>query len=113
MAWGNGSYLYGEAPNRDELGKTYLVFAAIDNRLEGAIYMPYSSFDCFQGTIRDRQLTVTVTDSFDGQPYEFSIPISASEPNQPPAIDGFYNLETLSDNDQRILRECRQMARSR
>lgn len=115
VAWGDGAYLYGEAKTRDEIGKTYLVFAAAGNRLEGAIYMPYSSFDCFQGTIRDRQLVLTIADSFDGQEYRFSIPIAAAAtaPNQPPQLTGFYDLKRLSDNDQRILKQCRQTPRSR
>lgn len=113
MAWGDGAYLYGEAQTRDEIGKTYLVFAAAGNRLEGAIYMPYSSFDCFQGTIRDRQLVLTIADSFDGQEYRFSIPITETAPNHPPRLEGFYDLKSLSDNDQRILEQCRQPQRSR
>ncbi|WP_208677958.1 hypothetical protein [Synechococcus elongatus] len=113
VAWGDGAYLYGEANTRDEIGKTYLVFAAAGNRLEGAIYMPYSSFDCFQGTIHDRQLVLTIADSFDGQEYRFTIPIAATDPKQPPQLAGFYELKTLSDNDQRILQQCRQALRSR
>lgn len=110
----NGTYLYGESPKPEQIGRTYLVFEVQDNQVVGAFYMPRSSFDCAYGTFQADRLAFTVVNSYEQgtHPYSISLQRSSSVASnasivQKPELEGFHALTTLSDNDQRILNVCK------
>jgi len=110
----DGTYLYGQSPNADQIGKAYMVFEVNKNRVIGAFYMPRSSFDCFHGSLRANQLALNVVNSYEqaSYPYEVavktgSVSASAVDPATPTGLAGYYSLDRLSDNDQHILSTCK------
>ncbi|HEY9621546.1 MAG TPA: hypothetical protein V6C78_14385 [Crinalium sp.] len=111
----NGTYLYGQAPEAEQLGSTYVVFEVDRNQhVVGAFYMPQSSFDCFQGELQANQLAVTVTDSYDRttHPYAVAVESSATVAGRdgaaaPVSLAGFHSIQTVGANDERILSTCK------
>ena len=45
-----GRYLFGQVPQRDQLGQGYIILENTGDQIFGALYYPSSSFDCFRGT---------------------------------------------------------------
>ncbi len=111
----DGAYLYGQAPEPEQIGAAYLVFEVEGDRILGAFYMPYSSFDCFQGGFEGNQMALTITNSYERTTHPYSIAVSspstvatANNPAIAPlALDGYHHLPHLSENDERILSTCR------
>lgn len=112
-ALADGVYLYGQSPERDQLGAAYLVFEVLDERVTGAFYMPHSSFDCFQGSFQNNQLALQIRDSYEENVYPFSIAlqesaIASSDGITPTvALEGFHAIDAVDSNDQRILDTCK------
>ncbi|MBU6228138.1 MAG: hypothetical protein KGQ93_00370 [Cyanobacteria bacterium REEB459] len=111
-----GRYLFGQAPQANQLGQGYMVVESTGDRLYGALYFPSSSFDCFQGQIRGNQLALTITDSYNQQTYPYSVAVAtdttvaASQlPNglTPLSLRGFYPIRQLSSTDITMLETCR------
>ncbi len=111
----DGVYLYGQSPKRDQLGRAYLVFEVSQNRVIGAFYMPNSSFDCFSGAIGNSQLALTVINSYDRSQHPFTLALAPTATqvatNNPGVaglnLTGYHRIDSLSDNDQRILQTCK------
>lgn len=111
----NGVYLYGQAPEPDQLNTGYFVFEVNNGDVIGALYMPSSSFDCASGKLTDSKLALTVRDSYDRStnPYEIALERTAQVATagnatvKPTGLDGFYPLEQVSANDLRILNVCK------
>lgn len=111
----DGVYLYGETQTPDQIGASYMVMEVNDNQVVGALYIPHSSFDCFQGEFQGNQLDMTVVNSYDRttQGYSFAVQnnsyiASIDDPVSTPArLNGMYNLSEVSSNDQRILETCK------
>jgi len=57
----------------EQPGQAYMVLELRQQSAIGAFYMPYSSFDCFYGSIQSNQLVVTIVNSYDQTSYPFSI----------------------------------------
>jgi hypothetical protein len=114
----NGIYLYGQAPNVEQLGSTYVVFE-VDRyqQVTGAFYMPQSSFDCFQGELQANQLAVTITDSYDRTTYSYTVALEQEaavadrdgRAIAPINLIGFHAIETVGTNDQNVLATCKAM----
>lgn len=111
----DGIYLYGESPEPEQLGRTYLVFEVTQGAVIGAFYMPSSEFDCTYGRLQADQLALTVIDSY-GQgrhPYAIALappsPIAAQTPTAARGLnlEGYYPLATVSENDRRMLEVCK------
>lgn len=112
----NGQYLYGESPQPEQVGQTYTVFEVLDGQIVGAFYQPRSSFDCFYGHVEGDRLAVTIIDSYEQRSYRYSIALSypseTTSSNPPTTIGetiglvGFYRINQVSANDQRILGLC-------
>lgn len=68
----NGTYLYGESPRPDDVHQGYVLFEVKNSQVTGALFMPHSSFDCFQGTLNHTTLDLVVEDSYEA----FSYPVS-------------------------------------
>ncbi|NET30985.1 MAG: hypothetical protein F6K19_03150 [Cyanothece sp. SIO1E1] len=111
-----GIYLYGQSSQPEQLGQTYLVFEARDNKIIGAFYKPSSSFDCFYGMAKPEQLSMTVVDSYSQAVYPYSV---AREQNMTIAsansrstaatlaLRDFHPIHPPSANDQNILDICK------
>jgi hypothetical protein len=111
----DGTYLYGQAPEPEQLGAAYMVFEVNQGDVVGAFYMPRSSFDCFSGEFEDDRLALTVVDSYEQTSYPFAIALDSSssvamaggETIAPVGLEGFQRIDQLSENDQRILATCK------
>lgn len=110
-----GVYLYGQAPEPEQMGMGYMVFETVDQRMVGAMYMPNSSFDCFEGQMQGNQLAMTITNSYTQESYPYAVALVtndaiasiSSETLAPLSLDGFYQLPEPSENDLRILATCK------
>lgn len=111
----DGIYLYGETQQPDQIGVGYMVMEVRNNQAVGALYMPHSSFDCFQGEFQGNQLNMTVVNSYDRTTNTYSFAVqndnyiaSIDDPVSTPArLNGMYNLAEVSANDHRILDTCK------
>lgn len=110
----DGIYFYGEVPQPDQLGAAYMVFEARDAQVTGAMFMPHSSFDCFQGQISGRELALQITNSYTQETYGYAIALVTSEDpiatvgnaQVPLRLDGFFNLGTAREAELAILETC-------
>lgn len=110
----DGVFLYGQSPQPEELGAGYMVFESFQNYVVGALYMPYSSFDCFQGQLNNGELAMTITNSYTQESYPYAVALqstdaiaSASGGASPLQLEGFHQLEAPSENDLNILATCK------
>ena len=109
----NGTYLYGQSPQREQLGQEYLVFKVNAGKVTGAFYQPRSEYSCFSGELTASQLSLSIRDSYDNSVSPYAIALKPQEPVAGNAqnlgnmtLDGYYALGKLSANDQRILKDC-------
>jgi hypothetical protein len=109
----DGIYLYGQSPEPEEIGSAYLVFEVTGNQVVGAFYMPHSSFDCFEGGFQNNQLALTVIDSYEQTRYPYALALDTSAPiaseagaSGLPGLEGYHRIDTVSENDLRILGVC-------
>ncbi|WP_204137374.1 hypothetical protein [Halomicronema sp. CCY15110] len=110
----DGLYLYGSAPELEALGAAYMVFSAQDAHLVGAMFMPQSSFDCFQGSRDGNELALQITNSYTQEVYGYAIALvtddvqiaAAGSSDLVLALDGFYELGTPGESEMAILSTC-------
>ena len=110
----NGVYLYGQSPERDQLGQAYMVFEVNQGRIVGGFYMPRSSFDCFWGTPDGNRLALTVIDSYTQETHPYAIAFNpsfvaastAGGGDRSVSLEGFYPIAPVSQADLEILRVC-------
>lgn len=109
----DGVYLYGQSSEPEQIGSAYMVFEVNQNQVVGAFYMPHSSFDCFRGQFQGDRLALNVVDSYEQSVHPYSVAVetngsvaSTGEAIAPVGLEGFNRLESLSNNDRRILATC-------
>lgn len=111
----DGTYLYGQAAQPDQLGQEYLVFAVRQGKLVGAFYMPRSEYSCFYGSVEANQLNLTIVDPYSEQRYQHAIALQEQSPPVAAAeeqtvvnfgLQGYQPISPLSENDRRILSTC-------
>ena len=109
----DGTYLYGQSPQREQLGQEYLVFTVNAGKVTGAFYQPRSEYSCFSGELTANQLSLSIRDPYDNSVSPYAIALKPQEPVAGNAqnlgnmtLDGYYSLGKLSANDQRILKDC-------
>lgn len=110
----DGVYLYGQAPERDQIGAAYMVFEVDQGEVVGAFYMPHSSFDCFYGNVHADRLALTVIDSYERTYHPYAIALEpqdavatvGNEAIAPMGLEGFHPLAEPSENDLRLLSTC-------
>lgn len=93
----DGTYLYGEAPQPDQIGKGYVLFNHQQGKVLGALYYPHSEFDCFTGSLENNTLDVESVGAYDSEVVRQKVNLS-----------DLHQIGTISANDQRILLVCRQ-----
>ncbi|MEB3211451.1 MAG: hypothetical protein VKL39_08850 [Leptolyngbyaceae bacterium] len=111
----DGVYLYGQSPVPEQLGSAYLVFEVSSSDVVGAFYMPHSSFDCFNGEFQSNQLALQITDSYEQVTFPYSIALerdtevasSGDLVSDDIGLAGFHPIESVSENDYRILNVCK------
>lgn len=112
----DGIYLFGQSSKPDQIGKAYAVLEVRQGTVMGALYMPYSSFDCVQGKVQGNKLALNVTDSYERttRPYAVALESNASiatvgnRATVPGLrLQGFHPLPVVSENDQRMLNTCK------
>ncbi|MBD3882592.1 hypothetical protein IFO70_12545 [Phormidium tenue FACHB-886] len=111
----DGVYLYGQSPDPEQIGAAYMVFEVTQGDVVGAFYMPRSSFDCFHGNLEADRVALTVIDSYEQTPHEYavayetsdSVAMAGGETIAPVSLEGFHRIETVSENDQRLLSSCK------
>ncbi|WP_138497222.1 hypothetical protein [Nostoc sp. PA-18-2419] len=116
----DGIYLYGQSPKADQLGQAYIIFQKQRDRVTGALYMPQSEFNCFQGTLdQSGELAMTVSGSSNEASSDESDQVATS--NRLPkvgedeletyaysvALQDFHRLNSISTSDRRILQMCK------
>jgi len=109
----DGTYLYGQSPQREQLGQEYLVFKVNAGKVTGAFYQPRSEYSCFSGELTASQLSLSIRDPYDNSVSPYAIALKPQAPVAGNAqnlgnmtLDGYYALGKLSANDQRILKDC-------
>ncbi|NER00955.1 MAG: hypothetical protein F6K30_30405 [Cyanothece sp. SIO2G6] len=110
----DGTYLYGQSPQANTIGATYMVFDVKGQEVVGAFYMPHSSFDCFHGSFQATDLALTIRDSYEQNEFAYTVPLVEDDiiasTQQSTAVtqhpDGFYPIADLSEMDQHILTTC-------
>lgn len=110
----DGVYLYGQAPQPEVIGSEYLVFEVENGEAKGAIYLPSSEFNCFTADIDNQGMSLGIVDPFDNAVYPYEIAINlqgeiAGSDRAPlmAELEGYHALETISNNDRRILEICK------
>ena len=111
----DGTYLYGQSPEANQIGVSYAVMEVHDRTAVGAFYMPDSSFDCFYGEVGSNQLNLTIVNSYGQNIYAYSVPLTQDSTvattdgslATPPQLAGYHAIENLSDLDRQILSTCR------
>jgi hypothetical protein len=110
----DGIYLYGQAPERDQLNSAYLVFEVTQGQIVGAFYMPRSSFDCVYGNMQADQLALNVVDSYSRETYPYAVALEgggaiadAQGAAVPVTLEGMHRITNLNSNDQRLLSTCK------
>lgn len=109
----DGLYLFGESPLRDQKNQAYLVFQVEGHRVSGAVYWYRSSHDCFEGRFSQDRLALRVKAAYSGEIYQRDLAI-APQPSVLAAkgavietgLEGMYRLDSLTENDRRILAAC-------
>jgi hypothetical protein len=93
----DGSYLYGESPQPNQISKKYVVFQRQKGKVVGAVYSPHSEFSCFTGSQTNN--TLDVKSVAVGEPKSGAVKINLSKLHQ---------INSISTNEQHILSMCKQ-----
>ncbi|MGF1937851.1 MAG: hypothetical protein RM347_026290 [Nostoc sp. ChiQUE02] len=116
----DGIYLYGQSPKPNQLGQGYIIFQKQQAKVTGALYMPQSELNCFQGTINPSgELAMTVNPSSNEASSDRSNQVATS--NRLPkvgedesnsyayslALQDFYRLNSITASDRRTLQMCK------
>ncbi|MEQ9670442.1 hypothetical protein [Coleofasciculus sp. G2-EDA-02] len=122
----DGTYLYGQSSQPDQIGQEYIVFQANKGKLVGALYLPQSEFSCFYGTLESKQMNLQVVNPYDQTALAHTIEnqqqtsvAAGSQLNLDRTyesltypytvrLDQYQPVGQLSENDQRMLNICRE-----
>jgi hypothetical protein len=97
----NGTYLYGETPQSNQMNKAYVVFQRQNSKVVGAIYSPNSEFDCFTGSQNNKTLNLKSVSTGESS-------LGAAKIN----LSKLHQIKSVSANEQRILSACKQAVES-
>ncbi|MCC5643875.1 hypothetical protein LC607_13140 [Nostoc sp. CHAB 5824] len=116
----DGVYLYGQSPKPNQLGQGYIIFQKQQAKVTGALYMPQSEFNCFQGTLnRSGELAMTVNGSSNQASSAQSNQVATSSrlpkvgEDQSSsyaysvALQDFHRLNSITASDRRTLQMCK------
>ncbi|MEA5420540.1 hypothetical protein VB712_15005 [Spirulina sp. CCNP1310] len=112
IALPNGTYLYGEAPQRDQFNQEYLVFTVDQGRVQGASYYIQSEYACFTGTVAPDALQLAITDPYTEEVSDYAIALQgetvivAGEAQRQTSLKGYHALGELGELEQTLLTAC-------
>ena len=92
-------YLYGQSPKPEQIGQEYIVFQVQQGQVFGAVYLPQSEFNCFQGKLDATQLSLTMIypDEFTNTESDFDRKLSKLN-SQPSASQSLAALTAMGSN---------------
>lgn len=93
----DGTYLYGDAAEANQVGQGYVVFKKKGPTVTGAFYYPQSEFTCFTGTVKNQRLDVLSL----GLPHENAIEVEVP-------LGSMHHIKTLGNSEQNSLGMCQQ-----
>ncbi|MBN3895043.1 MAG: hypothetical protein HWQ41_07185 [Nostoc sp. NOS(2021)] len=116
----DGVYLYGQSPKPNQLGQGYIIFQKQQHKVTGALYMPQSEFNCFQGTLNPSgELAMTVNGSANEASSNQSNQVATSS-RLPKvgedesssyaysvALQDFHRLNSITASDRNTLQMCK------
>ena len=92
----DGTYLYGQTSEPQQIGKEYIVFEARQGKVIGAMYLPSSEYSCFYGTLDSKNMNLTVVNPYNQT--AMSHMIARAQTVQLAAAGGRINLENTYDS---------------
>lgn len=122
----DGTYLYGQSAQPNQIGQEYIVFQANEGQLVGALYLPHSEFSCFHGTLGSKQMNLRVVNPYNQTALAHAIAnqqetvvAAGSQLNlnrtyesltypYTVKLDQYQPVGQLSENDQRMLNICQE-----
>ncbi|WP_299405633.1 hypothetical protein [Acaryochloris sp. IP29b_bin.148] len=93
----DGTYLYGDVAEANQVGQGYVVFKKQGQSVTGAFYYPQSEFSCFTGTVHNQRLEVLSL----GLPHENAIDVEVP-------LTQMHRIEAVSSSEQDSLHNCQQ-----
>lgn len=121
-----GVYLFGHAPEPDQIGQEYIVFEMRQGKVTGAFYLPQSEFSCFQGSLNGGKLDLTIANDSNSDPYSDPIADAQNSPqvatasnpqlgdefgqmssSYSVALQNYHQIASISPNDKQILAACK------
>ncbi|MBE9003039.1 hypothetical protein IQ274_33920 [Nostoc sp. LEGE 12447] len=93
----DGTYLYGEIPQPNQIGKAYLILQRQQGKVLGAFYYPRSEFSCFTGQEKNNTLSAKSVDFGKASAKKMKI-----------NLQKFHQIKSISTNDKQILSSCKQ-----
>ncbi len=112
IALPNGTYFYGEAPQRDQWDMEYLVFTVDQGRVQGASYYIQSEYACFTGTVAPNTLQLAITDPYTDEVGDYAIALQgetvivAGEAQRQTRLKGYHALGELGELERSLLTAC-------
>ncbi|MBF2016018.1 MAG: hypothetical protein IGS23_12600 [Rivularia sp. T60_A2020_040] len=113
----NGVFLYGASRQTGQFGKGYIIFEKVSDRVVGAMYMPASEFNCFQGTLDSSgEIAMTVKGyAGDVNPTQVASRYGLPQSNEDNfdnyaysvTLQDYYQLDNIGDDERRILKACK------
>jgi len=95
----DGTYLYGDSSEANQIGQGYVVFSKQGQQVIGAFYYPQSEFSCFTGKIEQQHLAVLSLGFSHETAVDVEVPLT--QMHQIPAVND-NTLESLDQCQQEI-----------
>ncbi|ABW27824.1 hypothetical protein [Acaryochloris marina] len=93
----DGTYLYGDTDQANQIGHGYVVFKKQGQTVTGAFFYPQSEFSCFTGTAKNQRLEVLSL----GSPYENALEVEVP-------LTKMHHIKSVGDTEQNSLSMCQQ-----
>lgn len=92
----NGTFLYGQNSQPNQLRNEYVVFSHQKGKVVGAVYYPRSEFTCFTGSLDYKTIEIKPNNANKLQSAVAKIELA-----------NLHQVSSISTNDQRILSTCK------
>ncbi|MGB0564686.1 MAG: hypothetical protein ACPGVO_23245 [Spirulinaceae cyanobacterium] len=111
-----GPYFYGEAPQAEQNGASYVVMQRHQDQWLGAIYQPNAEFACFVGQMQAQRLALQIQDPATAETFTHTLAIAPQPPIASqngravaaPQLVGFTQLNALTPLEHQLLNVCQQ-----
>lgn len=93
----DGTYLYGDTDQANQIGQGYVVFKKQGQKVTGAFFYPQSEFSCFTGTAKNQRLEVLSL----GAPHQNALDVEVP-------LAQMHHIQAVGDIEQNSLSMCQQ-----